>query len=79
MPPAIKSVPYAPVGDIKFIGKKGNASVSCTSDSLCYLQAKKYDARTVLPTQSESDELFSSLAKFDMVLNLYALLAIASP
>ena len=53
------------MGDIKFIGKKRKTSSS--SDSLCHLHvpAKKYDARTVLPTQSESDELFSSLGKCD--------------
>ena len=62
MPPAIKSVPYAQVGDIKFIGKKPSSS---TSDSLCHLPAKKYDPWTVLPIQSESDELFSSLAECD--------------
>ena len=63
------------MGNIRFIGKKHKSSSS--SDSLCHLPAKKYDARTVLPTQSESDELFSSLAECDSAKP--AVLAIVSP
>ena len=66
LPPSIKSVPYAPINDIKFIGKKRKSHGCSTHDvqstdveSTCN---SSKTARFSSPTEDEQKQFFCSLA-----------------
>jgi hypothetical protein len=63
MPPAIKTVQYAPIYNIDFHGKRRkNMSISVESDTDAPAPSKK-QMQSVSPTELEKDELFCNLSR----------------
>lgn len=63
MPPSVKSVPYSPVREIDFIGKKSKGSTVDTSVPKCSAApSSKTSKKVPPPTHTELSQFFSSLA-----------------
>jgi hypothetical protein len=75
MPPAIKTVPYTPLAEISFVGKK-RKSTSVTRDTPVNAPTPS-KKQALTPSDTEKAELFSSLAKCEGVKP--AVLAIVPP
>lgn len=62
MPPAVRSVPYAPIKEIEFIGKKKKAaSLAATDPSTCPSSSSKR-RKIDVPTDDEQKQFLDSLA-----------------
>ena len=63
MPPAIKTVPYAPLAEISFVGKKRKNAIITKDTPVDTPIMSKRKARACTPSDTEKAELFHSLAK----------------